>query len=163
LASVNPLIQIYPQLGAFNIQDWLGDHGEPTVVRQVTQLQAGRVTEHELPGGGMEQVGQVYPGIQVNPQFAAPSAQDWFADVGVPGLIEQPTPEQAGGVGSQEQAGFALVQVRLSIHPLIPLHLQVAAAQQTPATNPDAVPVIQAEYIPLLQVQFTGTGGGSGI
>ena len=48
---------------SFNQASFTED-GEPTVVVHPTPLQDGRVALQEFPGGGVEQVGQVYPPIQ---------------------------------------------------------------------------------------------------
>lgn len=60
------------------------------------------------------------------------------------------------------QAVFSLLHVVSLVQALLPSQCQVAIPPQVPTKNEDDIPVIQAEYRPLLQSQFTGTGSGGG-
>ena len=58
------------------------------------------------------------------------------------------------------QATLVFVQPVSLVHPLSPLQVQVADPPQLPGTKDTHEPLLQAEYIALLQDPLIGVGGG---
>jgi hypothetical protein len=112
-----------------------------------------------VTAGAVEQVGPVYPQVQLNPQFTAPFIQVWFTLVGEY-VSEQDIPLQAGRVELQElaHAAFALLQVVSVVQPNAPAQVQVEEPPQEPAALDTDAPVVHVYWIALLQTPFTAQG-----